>query len=100
MRRLHLGVVVLSLTVAGCEQDETRPNFEYAPDMVSSVPFDTFAANPVTVDGKTLLAPVKGTVPRGYQPLHRPRAPRRRHARGGSSRIRTRPLRRSWRGAR
>ncbi|ATB49698.1 c-type cytochrome [Corallococcus macrosporus] len=70
MKKLHLGVVVVSLAFTGCEQDETRPNFEYAPDMVSSVPYDTFAANPVTVDGKTLLAPVKGTVPRGHQPLH------------------------------
>jgi len=34
------------------------------------VPYDSFAPNPNTKDGKTLMAPVKGTVPRGYSPLH------------------------------
>lgn len=74
MRKALLGAVVmvtgLGLAATGCEQDETKPNYEYAPDMVSSVPYDSFAPNPNTPDGKTLLTPAKGTVPRGHQPLH------------------------------
>ncbi|MCP3098931.1 cytochrome c [Myxococcus sp. K15C18031901] len=70
MRRAFAGVVVVGLALAGCEQDETKPNYEYAPDMVSSVPYDSFSPNPNTPDGKTLLVPAKGTVPRGFQPLH------------------------------
>jgi mono/diheme cytochrome c family protein len=40
------------------------------PDMAHSVPYDSFAPNPNTRDGKTLQAPVAGTVPRGFLPLH------------------------------
>ncbi|TQF10143.1 cytochrome c [Myxococcus llanfairpwllgwyngyllgogerychwyrndrobwllllantysiliogogogochensis] len=70
MRKTWVGLAALGLAVGGCEQDETRPNFEYAPDMVASVPYDSFAPNPNTGDGKTLLTPAKGTVPRGHLPLH------------------------------
>lgn len=43
--------------------------FAYMPDMAQSVPYDSFAPNPVTRDGKTLQRPVPGTIPRGFQPL-------------------------------
>jgi mono/diheme cytochrome c family protein len=43
--------------------------FAYMPDMAQSVPYNSFAPNPVTRDGKTLQAPVPGTIPRGFQPL-------------------------------
>ncbi|MFY1829727.1 c-type cytochrome [Myxococcus fulvus] len=70
MKRTWVGAATLGLlSLSGCEQDETRPNYEYAPDMVSSVPYDSFASNPNTADGKTLLTPAKGTVPRGHVPL-------------------------------
>ena len=39
------------------------------PDMAHSLPYDSFAKNPVTRDGKTLQAPVAGTVPRGFLPF-------------------------------
>ncbi len=58
-----------ALVCAGC--DHTRePGFEYMPDMARSTPYDSFAPNPVTRDGKTLQAPVPGTVPRGFLPTH------------------------------
>ena len=37
----------------------------YMPDMARSLPYNSFASNPVARDGKTLQAPVPGTVPRG-----------------------------------
>ena len=40
------------------------------PDMVYSLAYDSFAPNPNTRDGLTLQRPVKGTIPRGYLPLH------------------------------
>jgi len=61
---------VLALALVACEDDPTVTNREYMPDMVSSVAFDSFAENPNTPDGRTLMAPPKGTVPRGYEPLH------------------------------
>ncbi len=69
MKRIVTGALAL-LALAACERDVSQPNPEYAPDMVGSVPYDSFAPNPTTRDGKTLLAPVKGTVPRGYSPVH------------------------------
>jgi len=37
--------------------------------MAYSTPYNSFAPNPVTRDGKTLQPPVAGTVPRGYHPF-------------------------------
>ena len=59
----------LSLAAAACDH-RRQPAIEYMPDMAHSVPYDSFAPNPNTRDGKTLLAPVAGTVPRGFLPLH------------------------------
>src|SRR5690242_13075772 len=50
--------------------DTSQRGFDYMGDMVRSVPYDAFAPNPVTHDGKTLQAPVPGTVPRGFEPFH------------------------------
>lgn len=60
---------LLAAATLGCDH-RRRPAFEYMPDMARSVPYDSFATNPVTRDGKTLMAPVAGTVPRGFLPLH------------------------------
>lgn len=49
--------------------DPTQPNVEVLPEMVHSAAYDAYAPNPNFPDGKTLQAPVPGTVPRGYLPL-------------------------------
>ena len=51
-------------------RDFSRPNLEFLPEMVRSVPYDSFAPNPNFPDGKTLQQPVPGTIPRGILPLH------------------------------
>jgi mono/diheme cytochrome c family protein len=64
-------LLLISLLAAGCApSDPTRTNLEFVPEMVDSVPFDTFSPNPVTHDGKTLMLPAKGTIPRGFTPFH------------------------------
>jgi len=50
--------------------DTKQRGYEYMPDMGHSLPYDAFAPNPVTRDGKTLQAPAPGTVPRGFEPFH------------------------------
>lgn len=69
---LALALVLLGgVAATGCDDDPApETNFEYMPDMVGSLAYDSFAPNPNTRDGKTLLAPPAGTIPRGYQPLH------------------------------
>jgi mono/diheme cytochrome c family protein len=38
--------------------------------MVYSLAYDSFAPNPITRDGLTLQRPVRGTIARGFLPLH------------------------------
>lgn len=66
-----VGVAAATLfLLSGCERDERKPNFEYAPDMADSVPYDAFAPNPNLADGKTLQPMPAGTIARGETPLH------------------------------
>ncbi|MEK6608675.1 MAG: cytochrome c [Myxococcota bacterium] len=62
-------VVLLGL-LGGCGGDVTRPGYEVMPEMMRSVPYDAFAPNPVTRDGKTLMAPAAGSIARGAAPFH------------------------------
>lgn len=58
-----------AIVVTACASNDIgRRGMEYMPDMAYSVPYNSFAPNPVTRDGKTLQAPVAGTVPRGFHP--------------------------------
>jgi mono/diheme cytochrome c family protein len=56
--------------------DLTRPNREFFPEMVRTVAYDSFAPNPNFADGKTLRAPVPGTVIRPGSRLPEARAGR------------------------
>ena len=57
------------VVMARASNDTSLRGMEYMPDMAYSVPYNSFARNPVTRDGKTVQAPVAGTVPRGFQPF-------------------------------
>ena len=64
-------VAALALAASvGCARQSPHRGYEYTPDMTRSVPYDTFAPNPVTRDGITQQMPVAGTIPRGFLPLH------------------------------
>lgn len=60
------GAIVL---VSAASNDTGHRALEYMPDMAYAVPYNTFAINPATRDGKTLQRPVPGTVPRGFRPF-------------------------------
>lgn len=63
-------IVLLAAAVGGCAGGRGQRGYEYMPDMAVSVPYDTFARNPVTRNGMTQQLPVRGTIPRGFLPLH------------------------------
>lgn len=67
-----LGVILACLVAVNWfgQRDYRHPNVKFMPNMVQSVPFDTFAPNPNFADGKTLQAPPPGTIPHGAQPMH------------------------------
>lgn len=62
-----LGCVLLAIVLISWlgARDYRRPNYEFLPNMVHSVPYDTYAPNPNFADGKTLQAPPAGTIPHG-----------------------------------
>lgn len=45
-------------------------SWQWLPEMVDSVPYESFASSPVFADGKVLQPPPAGTIPRGLPPLH------------------------------
>jgi mono/diheme cytochrome c family protein len=62
--------LLLALASAACARRPEQRGYEYTPDMAYSVPYDAFAPNPVTRNGMTQQVPVRGTIPRGFLPLH------------------------------
>jgi len=56
-------------SLAHCAGETASPGWEYMPDMVHSVAYDTFAPNPLNPNRQTLRQPVPGTVPRGHRPF-------------------------------
>lgn len=50
--------------------DPTQPNQEFLPDMVRSVPYDSFSPHSLLPDKSAMQAPEPGTIARGQMPLH------------------------------
>jgi len=61
--------VAVSVALGACAAPEKRA-YEYMPNMVYSLAYDSYAPNPITRDGQTLQRPVPGTIARGHLPLH------------------------------
>jgi mono/diheme cytochrome c family protein len=55
-------LLLTALAAFGVHRDPASPGWEFMPDMARSVPYDSYAPNPVTRDGKTLQPPVPGTI--------------------------------------
>ncbi|WP_224242797.1 c-type cytochrome [Hyalangium gracile] len=65
-----LGCAAVALLATSCEQDVSKPNYEYSPDMVGAVAYESFSPNPVTKDGRTLMLPAPGSLARSQMPHH------------------------------
>jgi mono/diheme cytochrome c family protein len=62
-------VASIVLNVAVRRGAVVRPPLEYFPDMVRTVRYNAFEANPNFPDGATLRVPPAGTIPRGMLPV-------------------------------
>lgn len=78
-RRISLRMVnwVMGLALAGTVAlhwllgtDPTQPNSEFMPEMVRSLPYDSFSRHPLLPDQRTMQPPEPGTIARGQMPLH------------------------------
>ena len=67
-----LGVllVIAAAFAVAVDVDHTRPNLEFLPEMNRSAASDAYAANSIFANGRTLQAPVQGTIARGDLPLY------------------------------
>jgi len=63
-------LLVALLSAAAMRRDRSVPNFAFMREMVDSIPYDSYAKNPVFPDGRTLQPPIQGTIARGELPLH------------------------------
>jgi mono/diheme cytochrome c family protein len=63
---LFLLAVLVALVAAnlGLSDNPTRRNWEAMPEMVRTIAYKSFTANPNFADGKTLQLPPEGTIPR------------------------------------
>jgi mono/diheme cytochrome c family protein len=62
--------LLLAAASVHCSRQPARRGYEYMPDMTYAVSYDSFAPNPATRNGMTLQVPVRGTIPRGFMPMH------------------------------
>lgn len=70
MKKRYWGLYILLMIGVGCGRNPKEPGLELMPDMVRAVPYEAFSQNPNTADGKTLMLPPEGSVPRGFTPYH------------------------------
>lgn len=57
-------IAIGCLAFQSCDRDKNNPGSDYFPDMAYSKAYETYAPNPNFPDGKTMQAPVEGTVSR------------------------------------
>jgi mono/diheme cytochrome c family protein len=55
---------LFNLLILSCDRGKNNPGYDYFPDMAYSRAYKTYSPNPVFNDGKTLQAPVDGTISR------------------------------------
>jgi mono/diheme cytochrome c family protein len=74
MTKLNVVLAVLLLIVVwltvSLDADLSQPNYEFLPNMKRSGASSAFSPNAVFPDGRTLQAPVAGTIARGDLPLY------------------------------
>jgi len=59
------GIVVLTPAAWLLQRDFSQPNYVFTPEMVFSIPYDSYAVNQNFPDGKTMQAPLEGVVAQG-----------------------------------
>jgi mono/diheme cytochrome c family protein len=63
-------LIIIVVLAAAVGVDYSRPNIEILPDMKYTPAWEAFAANPNFPNGRTMQAPVPGTIARGQMPLY------------------------------
>jgi mono/diheme cytochrome c family protein len=56
------------LIISACDRSRNDKGYDYFPDMFHSPAYKTYSDNPALPDGKTMLEPPEGSIPRGFTP--------------------------------
>lgn len=74
-RFLNLSLLLAAVfTLVGCF-DESKPNYQYMPNMYEPVGYETYGEYSVFVNDQSALLPAEGTIPRGWMPYEYPNTP-------------------------
>ncbi len=60
-----LTLTIVITTIVSCKKD-SRPNYQYMPNMYTSVGYETYSKSDAFNNGVEAQLPVEGTVPRGH----------------------------------
>ena len=58
---------ILALGAVSC-QDNSRPNYQYMPNMYEEVSYEPYGSYDIFADGQEALLPAEGSIPRGWMP--------------------------------
>lgn len=61
-------IVIVLVAMVSCKKD-TRPNYQFMPNMYESAGYETYKENPMFENGMASREPAEGSVPRGYVPF-------------------------------
>lgn len=62
-----LAVAVVMICFVSCKKD-SRPNYQYMPNMYEPVSYETYGEYGVFPGGQEAMLPAKGSIPRGWMP--------------------------------
>lgn len=61
-------LALILVSIVACKKD-SRPNYEYMPNMYESVAYETYQESDAFANGVEAQLPAEGTIPRGYTPF-------------------------------
>ena len=61
-------IAIVLIAVVACKKD-TRPNYQFMPNMYESLGYETYDENSMFENGMEARTPVEGSIPRGFVPF-------------------------------
>ncbi len=62
-----LAVVVVMISIVSCQKD-SRPNYQYMPNMYEPVSYEAYGEYGIFPGGQEAMLPAEGSIPRGWMP--------------------------------
>lgn len=67
-------VAIMMISIVSCKKD-SKPNYQYMPNMYAPVGYETYGQYEVFPGGQEAMLPVEGSIPRGWMPYDFKNAP-------------------------